>query len=56
MILWMEAVQAQYNDSKIKFSNAYYDTLGLERPDGTESESQMVAFEAVSFCFVKKEE
>ena len=30
---YVKAVQAQFDDSKIKFSNEYYDTLGLERPD-----------------------
>ena len=29
---YVKAVQEQFDDSKIKFSNDYYDTLGLERP------------------------
>ena len=53
---YVKAVQAQYDDNKIKYSNEYYDTLGLERPDRTESEAQMLAFEEVRFSFVKKEE
>ena len=29
--------------------------LGLERPDGSENEGQMLEFGAVTFSFVKKE-
>ena len=36
-------------------TNEYYDTLGLERPDGSENEGQMFEFGAVTFSFVKKE-
>lgn len=50
----MKAVQEQFDDSKIKFSNEYYDTLGLERPDGTENEMQKLEFGAVTFSFEKK--
>ena len=53
---YVKTVQAQYCDNKIKYSSEYYDTLGLERPDGTESEVQMLAFEEVRFSFVKKNE
>ena len=49
-------VQAQFDDRKIKYSNEYYDVLGLERPDGSESEQQLMAFEEVVFSFVKKNE
>ena len=52
---YVKAVQEQFDDSKIKFSNEYYDTLGLERPDGSENEGQMLEFGAVTFSFVKKE-
>ena len=52
---YVKAVQEQFDDSKIKFSNEYYDTLGLERPDGSENEGQMFEFGAVTFSFVKKE-
>ena len=52
---YVKAVQEQFDDSKIKFSNDYYDTLGLERPDGTENEGQMFEFETVMFSFAKKE-
>lgn len=50
-----KAVQEQHDDGKIKFSNDYYDTLGLERPDGTERESRSADFEVVAFTFVKRE-
>ena len=52
---YVKAVQEQYGDCKIKFSNEYYDTLGLERPDGTEREFQSVDFEEVVFTVVKRE-
>ena len=52
---YVKAVQEQFDDSKIKFSNEYYDSLGLERPDGTENDGQMFEFGAVTFSFVKKE-
>lgn len=49
---YVKAVQEQHDDSKIKFSNDYYDTLGLER---SENDVQYMAFETVVFSFVKKE-
>ena len=52
---YVKAVQEQYDDSKIKFSNEYYDTLGLERPDGSENDKKMMEFETVVFSFVKRE-
>lgn len=54
---YVKNVQAQYNscESKIKYSNEYYDTLGLNRPDGTELEQTLVEFEPVVFSFVKRE-
>lgn len=52
---YVKAVQEQFDDSKIKFSNDYYDTLGLERPDGSEDEMQKFEFGAVTFSFVKKD-
>lgn len=52
---YVKAVQEQFDDSKIKFSNDYYDTLGLERPDGSENEMPKLEFGAVTFSFVKKD-
>lgn len=53
---YVKAVQEQHDDSKIKFSNDYYDTVGLERPDGSENDTQMMEFGAVAFTFVKRKE
>jgi len=52
---YVKEVQALHDDSKIKFSNEYYDTLGLERPDGSECEAQYMGFASVTFAFVKRE-
>lgn len=52
---YVNSVQELFDDSKIKFSNEYYDTLGLERPDGSENEMQKMEFGAVTFSIVKKE-
>ena len=51
---YVKAVQELFDDCKIKFSNEYYDTLGLERPDGSENEGQMLEFGAVTFSFIKR--
>ena len=51
---YVKAVQELFDDSKIKFSNEYYDTLGLERPDGSENEGQRLEFGAVTFSFIKR--
>ena len=50
---YVKEVQALHNDSKIKFSNEYYDTLGLERPDGSECEAQYTAFTSVIVAVAK---
>ena len=52
---YVKTVQEQHDDSKIKFSNDYYDTLGLERPDGSENDVQYMEFSEVTFSFVKRE-
>ena len=52
---YVKSVQELFDNSKIKFSNEYYDTLGLERPDGSENEIQKVEFGAVTFSLMKKE-
>lgn len=54
---YVKAVQEQYNNChcEIKYSNEYYDTLGLERPDGTESDMKFMEFAPVTFTFVKKD-
>lgn len=45
----VKALQSQFPYEKIPFSNDYYDTLGLPRPDGTEAGPSPSAFESVSF-------
>lgn len=52
---YVKEVQALHDDSKIIFSNEYCDTLGLERPDGSEYEAQYTAFTSVVVAFVKRE-
>ena len=52
---YVKAVQEQHDDSKIKFTNDYYDTLGLDRPDGSENDTKLMEFETVAFSFVKQE-
>ena len=50
---YVKAVQEKFDDSKIRYSNEYYDTLGLERPDGSENDVQLMEFETVTFSLVK---
>ena len=52
---YVKAVQEQFDDSRIKFTNEYYDMLGLERPDGSESKIKMFEFGAVTFSFLREE-
>lgn len=52
---YVKSVQEQYSNCEINYSNEYYDTLGLERPDGTERDVKPVEFEPVYFIFNKKE-
>lgn len=49
---YVKRVQGQYINCEIQYSNEYYDTLGLERPDGTESGMRSFEFEPVTFTFV----
>ena len=53
---YVKSVQKNFGDSrcKIRYSNEYYDVLGLERPDGTERDDKPWEFEPVRFTFVKK--
>ena len=52
---YIKALQASFPYEKIPFSRAYYDTLGLARPDGTQPEEPADAVEAVAFCIEKQE-
>ena len=46
---YVKTLQAEFDTSLIPYSNDYYDTLGLERPDGTtadaSSEGEIVLFQ-----------
>ena len=53
---YVKSVQELFDDSKIKFSNDYYDTLGLERPNGSENETQKFEFIPVTFSIIKTKE
>ena len=46
---YVKKIQKEFEDSKIIFSKDYYDTLGLERPDGTENDIDYVQYESVIF-------
>ncbi len=50
---YVKALQANFDGSKIKYSNEYYDTLGLAWPDETKTENSF-EFEPVTFSFFKK--
>ena len=41
--------------AKLNFLMIIYDTLGLERPDGSENEVQYMEFSEVTFSFVKRD-
>ena len=49
---YVKKIQQEFPYQSIVYSNEYYDTLGLERPDGSEPEAENGAeFAAVSFEF-----
>ncbi len=50
---YIKEVQKNFPYEKIEFTNEYYDTLGLERPDGTEPEDQGFDFQPVEFPLEK---
>ena len=35
---YVKSIQKEFDDSKIIYSDEYYDTLGMDRPDGTENQ------------------
>lgn len=51
---YVTSVQEQFNSYNrgIEYSTEYYDTLGLERPDGIESSTNPFEFLPVTFTFV----
>lgn len=50
---YIKALQQDFPYEKIPFSNDYYDTLGLERPDGSQPPEQGTAFETVTIRIKK---
>ena len=52
---YVKAVQEQFDDYNIRFSNDYYDTLGLEHPDGSAAtEMKKLEFDPVVFTVLKR--
>lgn len=50
---YIKELQSNFPYEQISFTNEYYDTLGMERPDGTEPEENGFEFETVAFKFDK---
>ena len=52
----VKELQAAFNPSALEFSDAYYDTLGLDRSDGLGRETPLLEFPPVEFRFPGKRE
>ncbi len=52
---YVKQLQKNFDTASIKYSDEYYDTLGLERPNKTKRKEPLSEFGAVSFSFGKKE-
>lgn len=50
---YIKDLQSDFPYGQIPFTNEYYDTLGIERPDGTEPEENGFEFQPVKFRFDK---
>ena len=50
---YIKDLQSNFPYEQIPFSNEYYDTLGIERPDGTEPEENGFEFRAVEITVDK---
>ncbi|MEQ2456567.1 hypothetical protein [Flavonifractor hominis] len=48
---YVKELQSQFPYAQICFSNDYYDTLGLERPDGTVPDANESEVESIAFRF-----
>ena len=46
---YIKDLQSDFPYEQIPFTNEYYDTLGIERPDGTEPEESGFEFRTVEF-------
>lgn len=51
---YVKQLQAQFDDSKIEFSDEYYDTLGLELPKGRTAKKQKYLSEHIVSFFVTR--
>ena len=51
--VYVKDLQSNFPYEQIQFTNEYYDTLGMERPDGTEPEENGFEFKTVEFKFDK---
>ena len=51
---YIKGVQASFDGGKLHYTDEYYDTLGLARPDRREPASQGFEFEAVVFALEKE--
>ena len=50
---YVKDLQSNFPYEQIPFTNEYYDTLGIERPDGTEPEENGFEFRAVEITVYK---
>lgn len=50
---YVKDLQSNFPYERILFTNEYYDTIGIERPDGTEPKETGFEFRAVEFKFDK---
>ena len=50
---YVKDLQSNFPYEQIPFTNEYYDTLGIERPDGTEPEENGFEFRAVEITVDK---
>lgn len=51
---YVNNLQKGFDTMRIKYSDDYYDTLGLERPNGTKRKDSLFEFDAVSISIGKK--
>jgi len=52
---YVKEIQANFDDSKIEYTEEYYDTLGLENPSNkNKTDEKQEGFEVVGFWFKKK--
>lgn len=53
---YVKQLQQSFDDSRLKFTDEYYDVLGLENPNGTPAEEPLFEFPPVIFTVQKKDE